>query len=133
MPELAGQLRAGTPLTERDCFQRAIAATRGLRDLAMADPGRVNVRMRFGEAIEQAKHLRDSLRGLGLLRMDQRWLLLARSAEGIEDSIKRAASNQRADWRGLAPICERLEHTIRQAMDRAGRPPILIPSAWERH
>ena len=134
MPELAGQLRSGSPMTERDCFTRAIDAVRGLRQLALADPERVNVMTRFGSAAECAKNLRDCLRGLGLLRMDQRWVFLARAAESIEDNVRKAMrAPSKQDWRGLVPICERLEVTIRQAMNRGGRVPLLIPREWERH
>lgn len=62
MSDIQGQRHTGTPMTERDCFQRAIFHLSGLRDC---------------------------LRGLALLRGDQRWLLPARVTEQLEDNIKR--------------------------------------------
>lgn len=81
MPELAGQIRSGRPLSERECFVEAIGHLKGLRDC---------------------------LRGLALLRMDQRWLLPVRLTEHLEDAVTRM-------------------------MNRAGKPPLLIPRDWERH
>ena len=80
MPELAGQLRSGTPMDERTCYVEAIGHIRGLRDC---------------------------LRGLALLRMDQRWLLPVR-------------------------FCEQLEDTVKKMMNRGGKVPILVPREWER-
>lgn len=135
MPELAGQRISGTPLSERECFARAIGAVHRLRELAMQRPDhRLNVSGRFVGAIECTQEIRDCLRGIGLLRMDQRWILLARTTENIADNVRMAMRTpSRQDWRGLAPICERLEHTIRKAMDKPGRPPLLIPREWERN
>lgn len=62
MPELIGQRVSGTPLSERQCFELAIEHCHGLRD---------------------------SLRGLALLRADTRWLIPVRLIEKMEDSIRK--------------------------------------------
>ena len=69
MPEIAGQRITGSSMTERDCFIRAIAAIR---------------------------ELRDCLRGLALLRNDQRWLLPVRVTEQLEDAVKRMMTSTRS-------------------------------------
>jgi hypothetical protein len=69
MPELNGQRHVGSPMSERDCFVEAIGHIRGLRDC---------------------------LRGLALLRNDQRWLLPVRVTERLEDSVKRMMTSTAA-------------------------------------
>lgn len=66
MSELMGQRQHGTPLTEADCFQRAIY---------------------------HATALRDSIRGLALLRADDRnhamgWLTVVGILDKLVDNIK---------------------------------------------
>ena len=50
----------------------------------------------FLRAIAAIRDLRDCLRGLALLRNDQRWLLPVRVTEQLEDSIKRMMTSTRA-------------------------------------
>ena len=60
MPELAGQIKSGTPMSERECYLGAIEHLRGARDC---------------------------LRGIGLLRGDMRWFLPVRLLDGMVDRI----------------------------------------------
>ena len=62
MPEIAGQLITGRPMTERECFQGAIHGIQTTRDC---------------------------LRGLALLRNDMRWLIPVRLLDTMKDSIER--------------------------------------------
>ena len=61
-PEIAGQRITGSPLSERDCYARAIYHIQGLREC---------------------------LRGLALLRNDLRWLVPVRFAEQLEYNVRR--------------------------------------------
>lgn len=62
MPELEGQMQSGSPMSERDCYQRALFHLNGLRT---------------------------SLRGLVAARRDMRWLLIVRILDQIEDNIRK--------------------------------------------
>ena len=62
MPEIAGQRITGTPLSERECFQRAI------------------------EGLSDASH---ALRGMAALRKDARWLIPVRILDQVIDRIRR--------------------------------------------
>lgn len=61
-PEIAGQLKTGSPMNERQCFEGTMA---GL------------------------KTARDCLRGLALLRADSRWLIPVRLLDKMIDQVTR--------------------------------------------
>jgi hypothetical protein len=61
-PELAGQLQSGTPMSERECFHRALYHLNGLKAC---------------------------MSGLANSRKDMRWLIPVRICNQIEDSIKK--------------------------------------------
>lgn len=67
MSELMGQMQHGTPLSERDCYERALHHARGLRD---------------------------SVRGLALLRAGDTnhafgWLAIVKVLEQLVDNIQK--------------------------------------------
>lgn len=61
-PELLGQLRTGTPLSERECY---------------------------GMYLEANANAVNALRGLAAARKDARWLMAVRIHEQIMDNVKK--------------------------------------------
>jgi len=62
MPELSGQIHTGTPMSERDCYQRLLFHVNGVKT---------------------------ALHGLAALRLDARWTMCVRIMDRLEDSVKR--------------------------------------------
>lgn len=62
MPEIAGQIHTGRPLSERECFQHLLFHINGVKT---------------------------ALHGLAVLRMDTRWVMCVRIMDKVEDSVKR--------------------------------------------
>ena len=137
--EVAGQLRAGIPLSEKDCLREA---TRNIAKLieCFQDFERRTASMRTPlEAMIYIHSFRDCCRGIANLRGDMRWLLPARVAEMMQDQLEaeyRAAGQGGAAlayrtqrWRQRIRLLREIEHNVVKLFERAAKPLLILPRA----
>lgn len=134
MPELAGQIQTGRPLSEIECFQGAIEGLREAADhmtsMSRGAPSLFGSRRQSARAATSVRKARDCLRGMSLLRGDLRWQIIVRQLDKLADNMDDGSARLSHAPGAAAVMASALQGMVYAATklkDRAGPSLLILP------